>query len=363
MVADFLVHSADAAMVRSRTESVDAPAFIITGGAGFIGSAIAWMLNKRGIDDILIVDTLGTGSAKWLNLRGLRFRDIWSPAELLARLDDPALAGVSAVIHMGACSATTEADADYLLENNYRYSQRLGTWALGQGKRFLYASSAAVYGDGSLGFSDDPELLPRLRPLNMYGYSKQLFDLHVMRSGWDTGCVGLRYFNIFGPNEYHKGSMLSMVFKAVQQIRLSGQVRLFKSTVEQFADGEQVRDFLYVKDAAEIVWQLLERPQLAGIFNVGSGTASSWNALAKAVFQAMERPADIRYIDMPEELRGRYQSCTAADMRSLKAALGGAVPARPLAEAVEDYVKGYLAGAEPRNFDFERDHTNERQNQ
>lgn len=325
---------------------------IVTGGAGFIGSAIVWMLNNRGISDILIADNLGTDPLKWKNLRGLQFQDICSPDQLLHRLAAPDMPSVSTVIHMGACSTTTEPDADYLLENNYRYSQRLGAWALQNNARFIYASSAAIYGDGSLGFSDDPELLPRLRPLNMYGYSKQLFDLYVIRSGWADRCVGLRFFNIFGPNEYHKGPMRSMVFKAVEQIRSTGEVALFKSTDPRFADGEQLRDFYYVKEAVELIWQIMQRPGLSGIYNVGNATTASWNQLIAAVFSALGRPPRIRYIDMPADLVGRYQNYTCADMAALEAALGHGIPPQDLTRSVYDYVAGYLSGDTPINLDF-----------
>lgn len=325
---------------------------VITGGAGFIGSAVAWMLNLRGLDDLLIVDQPGCDPYKWKNLRGLRFRDIQSPQLFLERLQANDHSDIDVIIHLGACSATTEQDADFLLDNNYRYSQKLAAWALEHGKRFIYASSAAVYGDGNLGFSDDPELLPRLRPLNMYGYSKQLFDLYVQRNGWDSRCVGLRFFNIFGPNEYHKKSMRSMVYQAVQQIRSDGEVRLFKSTDSRFGDGEQVRDFYYVKDAVEVIWQLMQRPDVAGIYNVGSGAASTWNSLAEAVFQSMERQPSIRYIDMPQELVGRYQSYTCADISALSSALGCKAPCSTLSQAVHDYACGYLTSDEPTYLDF-----------
>lgn len=325
---------------------------VITGGAGFIGSAVAWMLNGHGIDDLLIVDTLGHDPFKWKNLRGLRFREICAPDVFLEELTTGKHANVGAILHLGACSATTEQDADFLLENNYRYSMAVAEWAMAQGIRLFYASSAAIYGDGSLGFADDPALLPRLRPLNMYGYSKQLFDLQVQRRGWDSQCVGLRFFNIFGPNEYHKKSMRSMMYQAVQQIRTSGEVRLFKSTDPRFADGDQIRDFLYVKDTADSIWQLMQRPDISGIFNIGSGVESTWNQLATGVFAAMDREPVIRYIDMPQELVGRYQSYTCADTSALRRALGDEFVPKTLPDAIRDYVCHYLLGDEPAHLDW-----------
>lgn len=316
---------------------------IVTGGAGFIGSAIVWMLNRQGIDDILIVDDLKSDSYKWQNLIGLRFHDIWSREDFPFRLDSDELRDAKSLIHMGACSSTMEEDADYLLDNNYRYSVTLGEWALRRGVRYIYASSASVYGDGSLGFDDDPKLTERLRPLNKYAYSKQLFDLHVIRRGWYKDVVGLRFFNVYGPNEYHKGPMRSMVLKAVEQVRDKGSISLFKSTDQRFGDGDQVRDFLYVKDAVNVIWGLLQDATIGGIFNVGGGEPHTWNELARNVFTAMEREPDIRYFDMPAELIPRYQSYTCAEIARLKSALGDDnVYFRPFQEAVRDYVQAYL---------------------
>lgn len=334
--------------------------YLVTGGAGFIGSTIVWMLNRRGIDDIIIVDRLGEASCKWRNLVGLRFADVWHESELTARLlnaemDYRGLRDVHTVIHMGACSSTTEPDADYLLDNNYEFSVQLGQWAIDAGKRMIYASSAAVYGDGAHGFDDDAALTPRYRPLNMYGYSKQLFDLYALRHGWLSHMVGLRFFNVFGPNEYHKGPMRSMIYKAVGQVHQHGTISLFKSNEARFADGDQVRDFLYVKDAVEIVGQLLDNPHVAGTFNIGSGVANTWNALARGVFAAMDKPADIRYIDMPAELHGGYQNYTLASMASLQAQ-GIDCTCRPFADAIHDYVTGYLLGhGAPCHLDSARD--------
>lgn len=224
---------------------------IVTGGAGFIGSAFVWKLNQEGVSDILIVDELGTDE-KWKNLVGLRYSDFLHKDVFLRSVQDGTMAfHPYALVHMGACSATTERDADYLMENNYLYTKTLAEWSVANGVRYLYASSGATYGDGALGFSDDPLLMPRLRPINMYGYSKHLFDLYARRTGLIEKIVGLKFFNVFGPNEYHKGKMTSVVHNAFYQIQSSGAVRLFQSHRPDYKDGEQVRDFVYVKDCVE----------------------------------------------------------------------------------------------------------------
>lgn len=320
--------------------------YIVTGGAGFIGSALVWKLNQEGIDDILVVDNLGAGE-KWKNLANRSFADYLHKTTFLQLLDRNGLVGdVDAILHMGACSSTTEQDAEYLMENNYRYTQILAEYCLQRHIRFIYASSAATYGDGGLGFDDDPTLMPRLKPLNMYGYSKHLFDLWVQRNNLVGSLVGLKFFNVFGPNEYHKGDMMSVVCKAFAQIQADDRLRLFKSHRADYADGEQKRDFIYVKDCAEVVWWLLQRPEVNGIFNLGRGQAQSWNELAKAVFAAMERPFAVDYIDMPESIREKYQYFTQANMNRLKA-LGCPVQSADLAMSVADYVRNYLSQDEP----------------
>ncbi len=314
---------------------------ILTGGAGFIGSCLLERLNREGLDDILVVDHLGTGE-KWKNLRGKRFAEYMDKEEFLDTVVQGGLeASVEAVFHLGACSSTTETDAGYLMQNNTQYSRLLAQWALDSRVPFLYASSAATYGDGGLGYSDDDRVTPTLKPLNMYGFSKQLFDDWALRNGLLSQITGFKFFNVFGPNEYHKGDMKSLVVKAHAQVLSGGPIRLFKSYREGIAHGEQVRDFIYVKDAVEVLWYAFKNPDLKGLFNLGTGRARSWNSLATAVFAAMGRKPDIEYIDMPEALRGKYQYHTQADTRKLFAS-AREFEFTPLEEAVKDYVQNYL---------------------
>jgi len=314
---------------------------VVTGGAGFIGSALVWQLNTVGIEDIVIVDELGD-TDKWKNIAKRRFADYLHKDAFLARVREGKVPfPVRAIVHMGACSATTERDADFLMENNYRYSRILAEWAVAQGIRFVYASSAATYGDGARGFSDDDAVTRTLLPINAYGYSKQVFDLWVLRQGWEGKVAGVKFFNVFGPQEYHKGDMRSVVHKAYQQIRDTGSVRLFKSYREPYPDGGQLRDFVYVKDVVRVLQWFLDHPEANGIFNLGTGKARTWNDLVNAVFAAMERPAQIDYIEMPEAIRGQYQYLTQAQMSKLRAA-GCRMKFRSLEEAVADYVRGHL---------------------
>jgi ADP-L-glycero-D-manno-heptose 6-epimerase len=319
---------------------------IVTGGAGFIGSAYVWKLNVEGVDDVLIVDDLGTDE-KWKNLAGLKFTDFLHKDVFLEMVLDDSLPGdVHSVVHMGACSSTTEVDANYLMENNYRYSQALAQWCLERGVRMVNASSAATYGDGSRGFDDDEDRLEELRPLNMYGYTKQLFDLWARRTGALGDIASLKFFNVFGPNEYHKGDMMSVVCKAFSQIQETGKLKLFKSYRGDYPDGGQMRDFIYVKDCLDVIWWLVGNPDVGGVFNVGTGKARTWNDLAAAVFAAMGRPLNVEYIDMPEHLQGKYQYFTEANMEKLSAA-GCPVEFTSLEDGVADYVKNYLAADDP----------------
>lgn len=319
---------------------------LVTGGAGFIGSALVWALNRRGHTDIVITDFLGCDE-KWKNLVPLKYADYVEADGFRRRITENAgsFGRFSAVFHLGACSATTEKNAGYLADNNYAVTKELATWSLAQDARFIYASSAATYGDGSSGMDDRDENLHRLRPLNMYGYSKHLFDLHAQREGWLKRIVGVKYFNVFGPNEDHKGDMRSLVNKAYQQILTTGRVQLFKSHKPEYKDGEQMRDFLYVKDAIEMTLHFAEtKPGLnsGGLFNLGSGEANTWLTLTRAIFAALGREPQIEFIDMPEILRGKYQYFTRADISKLRES-GYGRPMTPLAESVRDYVQNYLA--------------------
>ncbi len=319
---------------------------IVTGGAGFIGSAFIAKLNAEGREDIIVVDDLGS-STKWKNLVKRRYVDFFHKSTFMEmvvsnRVHFP----VEAIIHLGACSTTTEQDAGYLLENNFHYTSFLLDWVLTRRVRFIYASSAATYGDGSLSFSDEDEVTRKLRPINMYGYSKQLFDLRILREELQDRVAGVKFFNIFGPNEYHKGDMTSVVFKAFHQIRETGKVRLFKSYRPEYGDGGQMRDFVYIKDCVEVLWWLLNHSEANGIFNLGTGQARTWNDLIRAVYGALSLPPAIEYIEMPEGLRGQYQYFTEAPMDKLRAA-GCPAAFRPLEDAVGDYVSQYLSKADP----------------
>ena len=316
---------------------------LVTGGAGFIGSALVWALNQRGHTDIVITDLLGSDE-KWRNLVPLKFSDYVEAGEFRSRLaaGADAFGRFSTVFHLGACSATTERNASYLIDNNFAYTKELAAWALARDARFVYASSAATYGDGTAGMDDRDPRLERLRPLNMYGYSKHLFDVYAQRQGFLSRIAGVKYFNVFGPNEDHKADMRSLVHKAFQQIQTTGRVGLFKSHHPDYRDGEQRRDFLYVKDAVEMTLHLADAARDAGgLFNLGSGEANTWLTLAQAIFAALGRPPAIDFIDMPEALRGKYQYYTKADIGKLRST-GYDRPMTALAEAVRDYVQGYL---------------------
>lgn len=314
---------------------------VVTGGAGFIGSAIVWRLNQLGKANIIIVDELGKDE-KWKNLVGLKYEDFVNKLEFIEQiLDDVIPYNVEAIIHMGANSSTTEKDADHLLDNNYHYTKELAKYCVEKNIRFIYASSAATYGDGSFGFNDDEKIIESLRPLNMYGYSKQLFDLWAKRNHILDRIVGIKYFNVYGPNEYHKADMRSVVHKAYEQVRDTGKVKLFKSLNPKYKDGEQMRDFVYIKDAVDMTLHFLERQDKNGIFNVGSGKARTWNDLVTALFNAVGKPVNIEYIDLPHHLAEKYQYFTEASLGKIKSS-GYNQQTTSLEDGVNDYVKNYL---------------------
>src|SRR5437764_4507899 len=321
---------------------------LVTGGAGFIGSNVVAALNEAGRRDVVVNDHLGTGD-KWRNIAKRQLADMVMPGELFRWLDGRKL---DAVLHFGAISDTTATDADLVIENNFRLSLRLLDWCTAARTPFIYASSAATYGDGQAGYSDDwtPGALKRLRPMNLYGWSKQLFDLAVVervRRGdkLPPQWVGLKFFNVFGPNEYHKGEMMSLVAKRFDDAKSGKPIRLFKSHRIGVADGEQKRDFIYVDDAIAVVRWLVETPAVSGIFNVGTGVARSFRDLMHAMFAAIGRHPAIEYIDMPAAIRDSYQYFTQADTANLRRA-GYNADFTPLETAVKHYVDSYLDRAE-----------------
>jgi len=313
---------------------------IITGAAGFIGSALVWGFNKRGFDDIIVIDTLEQDE-RWRNLVKLRFKDFVHRDVFIEFLESGLFDDIEGIIHMGACTDTTERDADFLIGNNYEYTKQLAIWCIENNKRFVYASSGATYGEGKFGFSDDHSLLLDFEPLNMYGYSKHLFDIWAYKQGFLEQIAGLKYFNVFGPNEYHKNAMRSVVHKAFEQIRANGKVGLFKSYNPDFEHGEQKRDFIYVKDVVDMTIFIYEHGDINGIFNIGTGIARSFNDLVLAAFTAMNLEPEVEFIEMPVEIRKNYQYFTQADIRKLKK-LDYNFEIRTLENAIKDYMQNYL---------------------
>lgn len=315
---------------------------LITGASGFIGSAVVWALNERGLTNLILADFLGEDE-KFKNLIPLRFEDYLEADTLMEKVlsDSADLKEVKTVIHLGACSCTTERNARYLIQNNYEYTKDLAKWALKHKARFVYASSAATYGDGALGMDDMSSDISRLRPLNMYGYSKHLFDLYAQKHGWLDKMAGMKYFNVFGPNEHHKADMRSVVHKAYHQIKTEGRAKLFKSYRPEYKDGEQMRDFLYVKDAVEMTLHLAQTSDANGLFNLGSGEANTWLTLVEGIFEALGKTPKIDFIEMPETLKAKYQYYTRADITKIKRS-GYQKAISPLKESVKDYIQSYL---------------------
>ncbi|MDD4817805.1 MAG: ADP-glyceromanno-heptose 6-epimerase [Victivallaceae bacterium] len=317
--------------------------YIVTGAAGLIGSAVIWALNRRGVTNILAVDHLGL-TEKWRNLRALKFADYMEKDDFRSKLAAGSFEplNIEGIFHLGACSSTVEKDATYLIHNNFEATKELAEFAADWNIRMVYASSCATYGDGAQGYLDDESRIERLRPLNMYGYSKQMFDLWAKRRGLfaNNSIAGCKFSNVYGPNELHKAEMRSVVLRAYEQISTGGKMGLFKSYRPEYADGEQQRDFLYVKDAVEMVLFLFDSGE-SGLFNIGSGRAETWNSMVRAAFKALDKPECIEYIEMPESLRLKYQYYTCAEMSKL-AKLGWKKPATSLEEAIRDYYGNYL---------------------
>jgi ADP-L-glycero-D-manno-heptose 6-epimerase len=315
---------------------------VVTGGSGFIGSALIWKLNQLGKTDIIVVDHFGEDE-KYKNLIPLKFIEIFDREYFGSMVQDGFLKTnkVEIIYHLGACSSTTMQDFNYLLHNNYEYSKFLCGNAIENNIRFIYASSAATYGDGNNGYKDDESKLETLRPLNGYGYSKHLFDLWVKNNNFLDKVVGLKYFNVYGPNEYHKKDMRSVVCKCFEQIKATGKSRLFKSSVKAIQDGEQKRDFVYVKDAVNMTLFFGENKIVNGIYNVGTGQANSFNNLVKPIFKALGLKENIEYFEMPDVLKDKYQNYTQADITKIKKA-GYKKDMTDINDAVIDYVSNYL---------------------
>lgn len=317
---------------------------ILTGGAGFIGSVLLRRLNEAGHRDVHVVDRAEFEHSP--NLVGKQYEFVERDAFFPALQSKWKPSNIEAILHIGAITSTTETDWELLKKYNTEYSKQLANWAFEHDKRFIYASSAATYGDGSNGFSDSDGVTRKLKPLNLYGQSKQDFDLWLLNNGHESSACGFKFFNVFGPNEYHKDDMASLVFKAYHQILETGALRLFKSADSRYKDGEFKRDFIYVLDTADVVMWALDNPNANGIFNLGTGKARSWNHLANAMFDAMEKPRNIAYIEMPDNVKKQYQYFTEADMSKLRSA-GYSKPFRELEDSVRDYSRNYLMQSNP----------------
>jgi ADP-L-glycero-D-manno-heptose 6-epimerase len=323
---------------------------VVTGGAGFIGSNLLAGLEARGAGPVVVCDELGSDD-KWRNIAKREIEDLVPPAELRSWLDANA-ARVHMIFHLGAISSTTERNADAIVANNFRLTGDLWDWCAHRGIRLVYASSAAVYGDGEAGFDDslEPADIATLRPLNPYGWSKLLFDRKAARLATHRGqhpeqWAGLRFFNVYGPNEYHKGGQRSVVPQFWEQIRDSGRARLFRSHHADYADGGQLRDFVHVDDCVAVMLWLYDNPAVSGLFNLGTGASRSFADLANALFAAMDRPVEIEFVDTPPQIRQQYQYFTEARMERLRAA-GYDRPFVSLEDGVRDYVQTYLEAAD-----------------
>jgi ADP-L-glycero-D-manno-heptose 6-epimerase len=313
---------------------------IVTGGAGFIGSCFIAELNNNNIYDIIVVDELGNGN-KWKNLANKKisqflhkntFREFILKNVIFNKLE--------AIVHLGACSSTTGTDADYYMDNNFLYTKELVDYCVHNSIRLIYASSAATYGSGENGYSD--KSIFGLVPLNQYGFSKHLLDMYVINNELENKITGIKFFNVFGPNETHKGDMKSMIVKSYEQIKETGKVKLFKSNDTKYPNGGQKRDFIYVKDCVKVMMQMLKDNTFTGIYNLGTGTARSWNDLVNAVFSAMKITPNIEYIDMPQHLSKQYQNFTEANTEKLLTKLNKNWQFTSLENAIEDYVCNYL---------------------
>ncbi len=314
---------------------------LVTGGAGFIGSCLVKKLNSVGISDIVICDNLGK-SEKWKNLVGKKYNDYIDKLKLFDELDKIKSAKYfDLILHMGACTSTTESNAQYMMENNFVFSKRLAQWSLKKKAHFLYASSAATYGSGEKGYDDNDEVSLKLTPLNVYGYSKQLFDEWVINNNLNKKFTGFKFFNVFGPNEYHKQDMRSVICKVFPIVKSGQPMRLFKSYNSNYKDGQQQRDFVYVKDVVEVVYYFIENLGKKGIYNLGTGKARSWNDIANALFAALDKQPKIEYIEMDEVLKDKYQYFTEANLFKLRKA-GCKHKFMSLEDAIKDYV-GYLS--------------------
>ena len=316
---------------------------VVTGFAGLIGSAVIWELNRNSKSNIWGVDDFSRGSTKSRNVKLLAFEKKFGISEFreMIRNDHSDLQEVSAIIHLGACSSTTETNLDYLENNNFLYTRELCEWSINKNVRFIYASSASTYGDGALGMDDRDIEIEKFNPLNPYAASKHKFDLLAKRKGWLATIVGLKFFNVFGPNEEHKGDMRSVVSKAYEQICNEGCISLFKSHHPDYENGKQMRDFLYVKDAARMTFWFVNQSNAAGLYNLGSGKARTWFDLATSIFLALGKSPNIKFVDMPINLRGKYQYFTEASIQKLRSA-GYNETITSLEDAVKDYVIQYL---------------------